>query len=432
MGVTRGLLVGLENVRQRRYKEAQDVIAEKERTRRHQREDYDFARARKLDTREDEDYVEGEADEDYARERGRVLDTREDEDYEHRLQRRPVLEGREDDEYEHDVSRRRTLEGREDTEYDQGQEDRGMRLQALAQEGLRDFVQTLQNGGDPSYALSRFNRQGQLKIDPTTFQYDEKTGNVSFTDSNGDKFQGTLDQLGRAMGLVPEKKDPIKLGKSDRLIDPDTHETLVDALPDEGSADGSSGAGGRRRTSPYNPESAQQNIARDLVLSRSGQMDVLGNWSVADPADRQIVNYMISLGHDMEGRLRDAVSSGAVTPGEISNAVVDAVRDMPSDTELQKKADTWRVTGVNKTEERARAWLETERARVRAEVEGRLARAEQRLLGKAAQAEGDVAAQIPDAAKQAIDQAMNGGKTQVRFRNGQVWTKRGDEYVRLE
>lgn len=420
-GLSHGLLQGFESARARRYRDVQDALRQKEVDRQHEVQDFELSRARVAANRADEQYPTTVADQQYARDRNKMLDKRADDAY-------PETQ----DELKYQRSRERALASRQDeqageqrTTFQQGQEDRQKQIQA---EGVHDFAKALIDGADPNYALQRFNQTGVVKIDPATFKLDPTTKQVSFTDNRGKSFNGTLEQLGKIAGVVAPT--PIKLGKDDRLIDPVTHQQVVGPSEEPADADGNTGPGGKRKTSPYNPESVQQGMTKDIALARGAQMDVLGNWSVADPGDRQVVNYAISLAQDMEGRLRKHVASGEVTPGEISNAVVEATGDMPKESELTKRAADWRSKN-GATPEQTAGWLEAERAHVRAGVEAKLAKTEQRLLGKAAApaadtakaaAASDASDEVPTVDSDEAYKALASGK-QFKTPAGKLYTK---------
>lgn len=384
-GSARGTRVGLENVRERRYRDAQDALAAKERERRHEREDFDFERAQTRAGREDTTWDQSQEDRTHAIDRRGVAESREDtlwqqgqEDRTYQTGRRAIADERADELYQqgqedrsHAIERRGVDEMRGDTAWNQQQSDRQRMMAQAEQEGLQHLAQALQNGADPNLALKQFNNSGDWRIDPSQFRFDRNSGRLSFVDSDGDRFDGSLQEFASAVGLVPAADQDL-IATDKPIYDPNTKEWIQPP----------GGQGGGRDTSPYNPETVQKNIESAIARSRGASFDVLGNWSIADTGDRQVVDYMISLAHDMEGRLRQQVSSGQVPYGEIVDAVTAAAKGMPTESQLAQRAEEWRTKGRNKTPEEAQAWLETERAKVRAEVEGELARAEQRILGR--------------------------------------------------
>lgn len=414
-GFTRGLRVGLENVRNRRYRDAQLAMEEQEHNLRMESGQLGLERARRVNQEEIEDRPGEVQQRDYQRGRERVDDAFSD------LQRSQGQEDR-----ARQLARAGTLEGRADTQWDQGQEDRQRELDqvqnTMQNEGLREFVGVLRNGGDPSYAVRRFNRQGKLGIRPETFQYDPRSKRVKFTDSDGDEFDGTLDELAALAGEVPQ--DLVKLGKDDRLVDPRTGREVVGPK---------AGAGGEDdNRSPYNAQTEQREITNMIERQFAGINDPYGNYSVNEP-DKARAAHLVSVATDMEGRLRDQVASGVLTRGEIVESVMDAWRDVPNDEELGKRAEAWRTDGLNKTPQQAAAWLEAERRRLYAAAQGKQATAERRLVEGAAKkqaADVEEADTLPEAARTAI-QGLSEGET-IEFRNGQVWSLQNGKPQRVK
>lgn len=381
IGRTSGMLVGLDNVRQRRYREAQDALAAKERERQHTREDFYFDEAKKEAGRAKEDWQ-------YRTGRRGQTDTREDLAWEQgQADRQRTLSEHSEDrtramsQEDADIARTRTLRGREDTEWQQQQREYDQLQEQARAEGMQQLIQKLQNGADPNMALREFNRSGEWRINPSTFRYDPTTGGVEFVDHEGERFTGSIDELAASFGLIGEAApEPVRLGKDDRLVNPRSGETIVG--PSAGGTAGDGTSPGGRKPSTYNPETTQKEIANGIAQNFEGQMDLLGNWSLANSEDRGKVTYLQSLGTDIEGRYRSYVMDGVLTGMEIAQAVNEAGQAYETDSQLRARARA----EAGRDEQAQQRWISDERRRQRDAVSAKLAQAERRLLAQAQKA----------------------------------------------
>jgi hypothetical protein len=346
-GFSTGFRVSLESARQRRIDEEEN---------RYQRE-----RQRAADTRAESAHEIGLDSARFGLERARTEAAYIDDDRSRQVEAADLsLESA-----RFGLDRQRVGAQREDDAYERVH-------RSMQSEGLPELFANLAAGTNPDLALSRFNEVGEKKL--TALDYDQASGMVRLVDDEGESQSHTLQEWQRV--YPTPAAEPIKLGKDDRLVDPGTGRELVGP---------SAGAGSGRDVSPYNPETVQDDLTAGVVRSMGGEMDAFGRYSLASTEDRQLGDYRISLAHEMEGRLRQQVMAGKLTPGQVVNAVMEATKEVPSETELVKRSEQWRTEPLfNRSHEETAAWIATERTRRRAEAEARLALAEQRILGAAA------------------------------------------------
>ena len=399
-GLSRGLMVGLENVRDRRYKEAQQALALKQGDLRTRTEQLGLESAQRRADWEQQDRP-GNVDElQYERNRRRKTDTQTD-----------TLFNEQQDDLAHQRERRGTLEGQHDraaaSEQAARDQEFALKQRQLQQEGLGDFVKALRSGADPNYALQRFNRQGQLKIKPESFQFDPRTGSLKFEDSNGGKFDANLDALAIFAGQTPAFE---KISDTDRIVRRNPDNSFTDVTPAE--VPGTTRPRGGAKVSTYNPQTEQGAIEKSIKEQFKGISDPFGNFSV-DDADKAKAATMVARGTEMEGRLREQLMNGQITRGQLVDVVRDAWMDMPNDDELDKKA-----AKIGGTKEQQAQWRDTEKRRLVAQAEAKQAAGEAKMLKGAVERGADQeAATLPEAARSHLKE----GET-TEFRNGQVWT----------
>jgi hypothetical protein len=383
VGLARGISQGLASARTRRLEEEDRKREEEDRQReiRYETEDRSNAAIDRGRRRTMDDLTLDEA-------RHRADRRDEDDTFEDRSRAQTVESGdlnlasaRRREAYaapdrEHELATRDTQEqrdrfslSRDRTEAGQQDADRNLDQDTQTSSNLAGIFYGLKQGMDPDMLRERFNSLSPKKLDEIT--YDAATGIVSITDQDGEERSGPLEQF---MQVYPvPKEELIKLGKDDRLIDPRTRQTVVAPAGDTGDG---------RDTSPYNPETVGGQLRGDIVRSAGGQLGPLGEiMGIADPDARKLVDFQVAQATAMEGRLRPHIMAGRIGTGDVSNAVVEATKDIPSDTELARRAEEWRTTGINKTPEQAAAWADSERIKAQAEATQRLLEGEQALLG---------------------------------------------------
>lgn len=392
VGFAVGVPRGLESARQRRYVEEDRKIAAQQRDqadvdrlRRHQLEDVQLegaqatlARARRADEREPTDIeyqnrlreqqlrqgdlnIEGgEINLDTAR-LGLAGARRTEANADEELRRRREREDLAAESGRFALDRQRTEAGNAD-------KDRALQEQQVAASNIAGVVHGLSQGMDPEMLRSRFNEQSPRKIQ--AIEYDPQTRILSMTDQDGNHREAPIDAWAKAYPPPPEALT--KLGKDDRLVNA-RGETVV----------GPDAAAGGADISPYNPTTVGGQLRGDIVRSAGGQLGPLGEiMGIADPDARRLVDFQVAEATAMEGRLRQLVASGRVGTGEISRAVIEATKGMPTEAELARKAEAWRTdpTFFNRSQDQAAQWIATERTKARAEAAAKLATAEQELM----------------------------------------------------
>jgi hypothetical protein len=383
VGFARGVSQGLASARQRRLEEEDRRIAAEDRTRRRASEDValeadrlTLERARRADVREPEDIeyqrklreqqlATGEVGLESGR-LGLAGARRTEAEAATELARRREREdvGLQADRFS--LQRERATAGQEDA-------DRRLAQEQETASNMAGLFYGLSKGMDPEMLRDRFNSLSPKKLDEIT--YDPETGIVSLTDQDGEQREGPLEQFMQVYPIPADKLE--QLGEKERLVNPRTGEVVVDAA--------AAAAGDGRDVSPYNPETVGNQLRGDIVRSAGGQLGPLGEiMGIADPEARKLVDFQVAQATAMEGRLRPHVTAGRIGTGQISAAVVEATKSIPSEAELAQRAEEWRTDGFNKSQQEAADWMATERAKAQAEATRALLEAEQKLLGASA------------------------------------------------
>lgn len=230
-----------------------------------------------------------------------------------------------------DVAELEAQRGRERTRFDRESELHGIGMQKkrqeLADEGLDRFLDTLEAGGDPEYAVKIFNAQGKHGIQPGTIQYDHKSGTVSFTGAGGQKYNGSVEQLRAAL----PQKPLVKFGKDDRLYDPNKKRVVVGP-----NGPGGLGGGPNGKRSPFNYQTHIKR-AQDLTIAAMGyEYDNQMQKFKIPAGSSERVAYANSL-VDQVARQFDEEGL-QVGPGEISNVVMQSMRGVKTSSEAMKMA----------------------------------------------------------------------------------------------
>jgi hypothetical protein len=385
-GFGTGLRAGLATARQRRLEEEDRKIQAEDRVRRREHEDVSLEgsrltleRARRADQREPEDldYQRRSREQQLASgdigiesgqlglESARRSAGREEEE----ITRRRGREDLDTEARQFDLSRSRTQAGREDAGHAQNQ-------QSVATAGFSSLFSGIKEGVSQPLLLQRFNDRVPPEMEVAEIEHNPDDDTYTLVSASGHRSAAaSIDDWLKAYPMPAGELE--KLGKDDRLVDPQTGRTVV------GAADG--GDGGGRDTSPYNPETVGNHLRGDIVRSAGGQLGPLGEiMGIADPEARRLVDFQIAEATAMEGRLRQHVSAGRIGTGQISQAVLEATRGIPSETELARRAETWRTRGWDKSQQEAADWLAIERTKAQTEAAQKLATAEQHLIGEVA------------------------------------------------
>lgn len=311
---------------------------------------------------EDRDVQKSELE--YARNRRAIEDTREDEAHTYEQGQRPLreraltaqvdaaetsvkagktqLEWAEEDrpgqveakklglesakaEFEHNKSSRAREKEKSDLEI------QAIRKQ-MEEEGLGRFLDAIEGGADPEYAVKLFNAQGQNGIRPGSVRYDKATGSLSFTGRDGHQFNGTTAQL---RSVLPEKPGakPMVVGAGGSVYDPKTKKFMQ--AP--GGAGGRGGLGpSGQKLSPFNPQTHGKQT-RDLVIQGLG-----GEW------DNQLQKFKVPAGMGEKVSYGTSLADQVIRmtteegmqlgPGEVSNIVTSVMRDVRTTGESLKIA----------------------------------------------------------------------------------------------
>lgn len=199
------------------------------------------------------------------------------------------------------------------------------------EEGFVEFLDSLEAGADPNYALSRYNSQGKFGIRPGTLKYDKATGALSFVHSDGKKvenFDGTINQLRSIPGLARKPAQVTKIGEGDRLIRTDrVTGATTDVTPKP--AAGGAGAGGKFNRQTFIKQ-AEDRVGEIL----GGKFDEGTQSFRYDELTRDRGN----VGTAFVGRIARTLEEAGVQaePGEVASMAATATRKIIGATDAKK------------------------------------------------------------------------------------------------
>lgn len=324
-------------------------------------------------------------------------------------------------------------ESRAQTAFEKNQADA---VQQAKDEGFDRFLDALEDGADPNYALSLFNAKGKVGIRPGTLKFDKETGRVQFDSSDGGKVQKvdtTLNVLRAALPREMRAKSPIKIGKDDRLISQQPDGSYKETLGPSSEQGGPRGAKFNRQTYIKDAESA----VHELLGSKA--FDSLTQQFVFDDSKRDVA----TLGSSFVGQVvRKFEEQGInVEPGEVARISADAARTIIGSEEARRsivtdpknkgktkaEVDSLVEQYVRSSKIRARNQLELEIQNYISEMEGQQA------------AEGDLPNAEPS--DEIADPAISAGPPDASLlkegfafkrKNGEVWTLEKGQPKRLK
>lgn len=199
--------------------------------------------------------------------------------------------------------------------------------QSMQDEGLDRFLDTIEGGADPEYAVTQFNAQGKNGIRPGTVHYDKGTGAISFMGKDGHQFNGTVQQLRSALPEQATTK-PINVAAGGSLYDPKTKTWM--------QPPGAAGKPGGQKLSPFNPQTHGKQT-RDLVIQGLG-----GEW------DNSLQKFKVPAGMGEKVSYGTSLADQVIKlteeegmrlgPGEVSNVVNTVMRDVRTTGDAIKMA----------------------------------------------------------------------------------------------
>lgn len=208
---------------------------------------------------------------------------------------------------------------REQREQDEHQRRMAALRRQAETEGTGRFIDVLDQTGNIGLAIEQYNRYGESKILPETVQFDQKTGRLSFKESDGDTFDGTLNDLKAVYGRVAKPAEPIKLGKGDRLVMPDDkggYREVVGPVKDTGDTS----------TLPSEAQMIEYLVANGIAPNKN-QAFALTRLSRTNPADA-VMRY-VEMAQEMqqaEGLVPGA--EGYKTPEQLRADGIGFVREI--------------------------------------------------------------------------------------------------------
>lgn len=241
--------------------------------------------------------------------------------------------GVEQAEREATAERRPELESREDERYRQELEDRKQRLEA---EAGKKFLDAIKSGMPIMNAVAIYNSAGETQIIPESMEYDPASGRIKFTETDGDTFDGTVEQMEAAIVGLEDELKTVSAGQHIVRIPGGGGEAeQVYAAPFKPG----DGDGGEKGAMPSADRLYYKDIGNELAREMGGQFSgITGEimWTEGRP---ELYTPRLRIGQYIARQIVEGRIPVKFAPGEIASMVMEATHDLKSQTDLQAEVE---------------------------------------------------------------------------------------------